>query len=110
MAVDELRTQNRRPLKAPGGCPALPLTDLADIALPVGEPARIRTVRDQIVRAFAALPASHRHIIELAYFGGLTHREIAELQGLPVDTVKTRLRLGMRELREQLDEQAVDLR
>lgn len=109
LAIDECRTQNRRPRKAPGGCPERLLTDLADIAWPVEEPARIRTVRAQIAGAFAALPASHRHTIELAYFGGLTYGEIAKLQGLPVGTVKTRLRLGLRKLREQLDGQAFDL-
>jgi len=57
----------------------------------------------RIVRqALISLPAEQRVIIELAYFGGLSHSEIATQIGEPLGTVKTRLRLGMVKLRNLL--------
>jgi RNA polymerase sigma-70 factor (ECF subfamily) len=40
-------------------------------------------------------------VIELAYYQGLSHSQIAEVLGWPVGTVKTRLRMGMEQLRRQ---------
>lgn len=56
----------------------------------------------QIHAALAALPLDQRQAIELAYFGGLTHQEIAERTGAPLGTVKSRLRLGLQKLRALL--------
>jgi RNA polymerase sigma-70 factor, ECF subfamily len=53
-------------------------------------------------RALAALPVEQRQIIELAYFSGLSHSEIAAHLGQPLGTVKTRTRLGMLKLKELL--------
>ena len=58
--------------------------------------------RSHIRRAMAALPPEQRQVLELAYFYGLTHREIGEKLGLPLGTVKTRLRLAMQKLRVSL--------
>src|SRR6478752_7463488 len=52
--------------------------------------------------AMDTLPADQSHVIELAYFGGFTHTEIAEMLGAPVGTVKGRMRLGLEKLRNQL--------
>jgi RNA polymerase sigma-70 factor (ECF subfamily) len=53
-------------------------------------------------RALGALPAEQRRVIELAYFGGLSHSEIANELGVPAGTVKGRMRLGLTKLRTTL--------
>ncbi|MDQ3043960.1 MAG: sigma-70 family RNA polymerase sigma factor [Chloroflexota bacterium] len=56
----------------------------------------------EVRNALGALPDEQRHTIELAYFGGLTHQEIAERTGTPLGTVKSRMRLGLHKLRALL--------
>ena len=58
----------------------------------------------QVRAALAALPPEQVRVIELAYFGGFTHTEIAELLSLPLGTVKARMRLGLQRLRGGLAE------
>jgi RNA polymerase sigma factor (sigma-70 family) len=53
-------------------------------------------------RAVAALEPAHRELLLLAYFGGLTQVELARRTGLPLGTVKTRMRTALRTLRERL--------
>lgn len=52
--------------------------------------------------AMRGLPGDQRQVIELAYFGGFTHTEIAAMLSLPEGTVKSRMRLGMSKLRTSL--------
>jgi RNA polymerase sigma-70 factor (ECF subfamily) len=59
-----------------------------------------RNVRD----ALDTLPEDQRRAIELAYFGGFSHSQIADMLGEPVGTVKGRMRLGLDKLRRQLAE------
>ena len=54
--------------------------------------------------AMETLPADQCQVIELAYFGGFTHTEIAEILEAPVGTIKGRMRLGLRKMRAQLGE------
>ena len=58
--------------------------------------------RERIVEAVATLPAEQREALELAYYGGLTQQEIATLVGVPLGTVKGRIRLAMEKLRTSL--------
>ena len=59
-----------------------------------------RTIR----AAIEALPAEQSRVIQLAYFGGFTHTEIAGMLDAPVGTVKGRMRLGLEKMREHLKE------
>ena len=58
--------------------------------------------RDRARRALAGLPPAERRLLSQAYFYGWTAREIAEAEGIPLGTVKTRLRTGMQSLRRAL--------
>ncbi len=59
---------------------------------------------DQIRGALCELPSEQRRVIEMAYFGGFTHVEIASMLDTPVGTVKGRMRLGLEKLRDHLRE------
>jgi RNA polymerase sigma-70 factor, ECF subfamily len=61
-----------------------------------------KAVSHEIRGALGELPAEQRRVIELAYFGGFTHLEIASMLDTPVGTVKGRMRLGLNKLRGHL--------
>jgi RNA polymerase sigma-70 factor (ECF subfamily) len=54
--------------------------------------------------ALGSLPSDQCQVIELAYFGGFTHTEIADMLDAPVGTIKGRMRLGLKKMRAQLGE------
>lgn len=60
--------------------------------------------RDQVREALGTLPAEQLKILELAYFSGYTHVEISDLLGLPLGTVKGRMRLGLKKIRGYFDQ------
>ena len=61
-----------------------------------------RDEAETVRSAIGTLPTEQSQVIELAYFGGFTHTEIAEILGAPVGTVKGRMRLGMEKLANRL--------
>jgi RNA polymerase sigma-70 factor, ECF subfamily len=69
-----------------------------DICLTVAAATDARRLR----AALTALPPEQRYAIELAFFGELTHGQIAQVTGVPLGTVKGRVRLGLRRLRREL--------
>jgi RNA polymerase sigma factor (sigma-70 family) len=58
--------------------------------------------------ALEQLPAEQRQVIEMAYFGGYTHAEIADRWQIPLGTVKGRMRLGLQKMKRILQEQGLD--
>ncbi|MGH2874977.1 MAG: RNA polymerase sigma factor [Solirubrobacteraceae bacterium] len=68
-----------------------------------------RQAAGQVRDALHGLPADQRRVIELAYFGGFTHSQIAEMLNLPAGTVKGRMRLGLTKMRAALDDPAAVL-
>ena len=98
-SIDRLRAgkqdqQRRESLDAVGDQPS---------AIDNPEETGVIAERRALVRsALASLTPEQRQVIELAYYGGLSHSEIAERLEQPLGTVKTRTRLGMMKLREML--------
>ena len=102
LSIDEVRRRKRRPQKADAEEPETILASLPDEGSDVEEEVWLSSLRVSIQDALQQLPAAQREAIELAYFQGLTQREIADVLGEPLGTIKTRMRLGMLKLREQL--------
>jgi RNA polymerase sigma-70 factor (ECF subfamily) len=86
------------------------LRDESEIPADLAEPGALDDVvftrldSERVRRALAALPAEQRSPIEMGFFGGITHDEIAKRTGIPLGTIKTRIRTGLRRMREALVE------
>jgi RNA polymerase sigma-70 factor (ECF subfamily) len=93
-ALDVLRSRASR---SEGEIPADIPTESAidDVVFAKIDSQRVRT-------ALAALPDEQRLLIEMGFFGGITHEAIARRTGIPLGTVKTRIRSGLRRLRGEL--------
>jgi RNA polymerase sigma-70 factor (ECF subfamily) len=59
---------------------------------------------DKVRAALTQLPGEQRELIELGFFEGMTHEELARRTGVPLGTVKTRIRAGLRKLRSALQD------
>ena len=96
-SIDRLRT--RRPAAARGRDDTDPLERIP-AAGDVEAESAAREWESRCRTALGSLPSEQREALDLAYFEGLTHAEIAERTGTPLGTVKTRIRLGLMKLRE----------
>ncbi|MBI2188689.1 MAG: sigma-70 family RNA polymerase sigma factor [Acidobacteria bacterium] len=101
-AIDRLRARQARPVADAVGHERLAAVpaDTRDAAADMIDAEEARRVR----RALSELPLLQRLAIELAYYEGLTQREIAERLEQPLGTVKTRMRTGLLKLRDALAE------
>ncbi|MEX2225638.1 MAG: sigma-70 family RNA polymerase sigma factor [Dehalococcoidia bacterium] len=108
-SIDQRRSQSRRLRHE-----ALPATDEEEDVLP-SEDARddpalatlLSEERAAVRKALEVLPPEQKLAIQLAYFGGMTQQEIANMLGHPLGTVKTRMRLGMQKMRTALEQRRV---
>ena len=92
--IDALRKQRRpEPENLEWGPEAEP--EAADILV-------LQQESQQLTKAMTALPSQQRELIEKAYFGDLSHSEIAAETGLPLGTIKSRLRLALSKLRQTM--------
>jgi RNA polymerase sigma-70 factor (ECF subfamily) len=101
-AIDRLRARRARPDADRGEEPA-PAMALADTG---ADPEAIALSGEESARvagALATLPDSQRSLLDLAYFDGLSQSEIAARTGVPLGTVKTRMRAAMGILRQKLE-------
>jgi RNA polymerase sigma-70 factor (ECF subfamily) len=94
--IDQLRSQaSRRRMQ-----------DRVEASAPRSQPSEAfaetwrNSQRDQVREALNTLPPEQLKILELAYFSGYTHVEISELLSLPLGTVKGRMRLGLKKIRD----------
>lgn len=99
-SIDRLRSRQRR---------AQMLDQLQEFACieaaHVSVPTKTDLAQDELAGIRAAvmnLPPDQRRVLDMAFFGGLTHAEIAEATGEPLGTVKARIRRGMLKLRDTL--------
>lgn len=96
-AIDHVRREQRQPTLEP------PDEDMVQPPVNGHHDAYAEADRNrEIRRHLKALPQEQRTVILLAFFRGMTHEEIARHLKLPVGTVKSRIRLGMKKLREAL--------
>jgi RNA polymerase sigma-70 factor, ECF subfamily len=95
-AIDVLRREGAkvsRDVGEEGAAERVPAPELTDAEVERRDEAR------QIRKALEELPPDQRKVIELAFFGGFTHSQIADMLALPSGTVKGRMRLGLTKMR-----------
>jgi len=93
-AIDHWRASGRRPS-----------TPVADAGVYVAAEADVDHVVDQLVltKALTQLPPIRREVVELGFYDGLTHSEIAERVDMPLGTVKSHIRRGLETLQRELE-------
>jgi RNA polymerase sigma-70 factor (ECF subfamily) len=102
LSVDELRRQRSRPRSVYDTEETPVLRDREDSRMDVVADALDNERGRLIDAALQQISTDQREAIELAYFGGLSQSEIAERLHSPIGTIKTRIRLGLRKLRDLL--------
>jgi len=103
-SIDELRRRGARPENAQG---IWFDDDLNGLLSTDGPESEVETAiqRHGVRRLVASLPPDQRKVLELAYFRGMSHSQISEFLGEPLGTVKSRIRMAMQRLRDELSEE-----
>ena len=110
-AISELRRRGTRPPadrigsggSGGSGSEDVPAVEEADTAPSAFEQTWQAHLRQVLRQALLTLPPEQAHALELAYFGGLSHTQIAAAQGAPPSTVKTRLAMALKKLAVHLE-------
>lgn len=102
-SLDRLRRERLRTPSHPELATSLEIADLATSVPTPLQSASITETRTRVLEALDGVPPECREVLVLAYFEGLTRTEIAEHLGIPVGTVKTRVRRGLKILRTQVE-------
>lgn len=101
-AIDRLRARRTRAVRESEASDEsrhhFPSVDMSSVT----QTAELHQARQIVVRALEELPVEQRRVIELAYFKGQSHTEIAATLGAPLGSVKTRIQLAMKKLRTAL--------
>lgn len=104
MTITRTRAIDRQRMSATRRRREEPLENFVEPAVHAAFSSRTLGLERAVRRALATLSEEQRELIELAYFSGFSHSEMAERLGLPLGTIKTRIRLGMMKLRTMLSE------
>jgi RNA polymerase sigma-70 factor (ECF subfamily) len=94
-AIDQIRSMRTRNRADTEIKDAVPLPSDEDTWATVAQTLE----RERVRQAMARLPPEQRQVVDLVYYGGFTHQEIADQVGVPLGTVKGRLRLALEKLR-----------
>lgn len=101
-AVDHVRREEaRRRRHERDAAMVRTVPDVDEMAVAIVNAERVRA-------AVAALPPDQRAAIELAYFGGKTYREVAQVLGIPEGTAKSRMRLGLQRIATALEADGIE--
>ncbi|HEU4327100.1 MAG TPA: sigma-70 family RNA polymerase sigma factor [Roseiflexaceae bacterium] len=102
LCIDELRRMRSRPISVYEDVEHPLIQQLPDERTDVASEAWQSEQRRVITDMLDQLPEAQRQAIEMAYFGGMSHQEIATKLNRPLGTIKTRVRLGLHKLKSLL--------
>jgi RNA polymerase sigma-70 factor (ECF subfamily) len=108
LAIDSIRRQKVRPQAARSQTEEEIMLRKPDAASNVTETADLHFEQERVRAALTTLSPEQYEVIELAYFKGLTRREIAQAIDTPLGTIHTRARLGLQKLRTALEAAGMD--
>ncbi|MEM8874638.1 MAG: sigma-70 family RNA polymerase sigma factor [Planctomycetota bacterium] len=101
-SIDRIRSMNRKSAGGDHIVQRLPDASVVDVGDSPHASAERTELRSIVKSELADLPEQQRHLLDLAFFGGMTHKQIAERVNEPLGTIKGRLRRAMLHLRDRL--------